>query len=150
MKYHRPTQLNLAMTALLLALPCGCAFGSTATANTIATPVLVGPVERIGGSAREHMADAEAPRFDAKVDHTLTASSSSETKGNITTTTTTTTLLGTDASLVDAKILEATAGDTDRLVHIDRLRVNSYSGFFYSAAWISSRVRVKGHIGRKI
>lgn len=133
----------------MIAAGSGCAFESIATANRVPVPVLVGPVEQIGGAPREHAVD-DGPRFDIKVDRTITASSSSQTSGNVTVTTTSSSSLTTGAGVVDAKVRMAANGAKDRLVHVDQLRVNSYSGFFYSAAWVSSRVRVKGHIGRRI
>jgi hypothetical protein len=145
--------MRRAITPLLLSsiLAWGpaCAFESIATANRVPVPVLVGPVEQIGGSPLDHEAD-DGPAFDIKVDRTITASSSSQTSGNVTVTTTTASSLTTGAGVVDAKVRLAANGAKDRLVHVDTLRVNSYSGFFYSAAWVSSRVRVKGHVGRRI
>jgi hypothetical protein len=92
----------------------------------------------------------DGPEFDIKVDRTVTASSSSQTSGNVTVTTTSASSLVTGAGVVDAKMRLAAGGAKDRLIHVDRVRVNSYSGFFYSAAWISSRVRLKGHVGRGV
>lgn len=137
---------------LLLALaPClgACAFESVATANRVPVPVLVGPVEQIGGSAHDR-SDDDGPTFDIKVDRTVSASSSSQTSGNVTVTTTSASSLTTGAGVVDAKVRLAAKGAKDRMVHVDKLRVSSYSGFFYSAAWVSSRVRLKGHIGRAV
>jgi hypothetical protein len=130
-------------------LTAGCAFESTATANRVPVPVLVGPVEQIGGGPSEHGADEDARSFDVKVDRRFTASSSSQTSGNVTVTTTSTSHVQQGAGLVDANVRLAANGAKNRLVHVDRLRVNSYSGFFYSAAWLTSRVRLKGHVGRK-
>ncbi|MFO0635752.1 MAG: hypothetical protein U0168_23170 [Nannocystaceae bacterium] len=134
--------------AAALSLTSGCAFESIATANRVPTPVLVGPVEQIGGGATVDRTDG--PEFDIKVDRTVTASSSSQTSGNVTVTTTSASSLVTGAGVVDAKMRLAAGGAKDRLIHVDRVRVNSYSGFFYSAAWISSRVRLKGHVGRGV
>lgn len=131
------------------ALAGACAFESTATAHRVPVPVLVGPVEQIGGAPRPSSAD-DGPSFDIKVDRTVTASSSSQTSGNVTVTTTTATASAAGAGLVDARVRLAANGAKDHLVRVDTLRVNSYSGFFYSAAWISSRVRLKGHIGRAV
>ncbi|MBK6922624.1 MAG: hypothetical protein IPH07_34865 [Deltaproteobacteria bacterium] len=134
---------------ILTALAGACAFESTATAHRVPVPVLVGPVEQIGGAPRPSSAD-DGPQFDIKVDRTVTASSSSQTSGNVTVTTTTATASTAGAGLVDARVRLAANGAKNRLVRVDQLRVNSYSGFFYSAAWISSRVRIKGHVGRDV
>ena len=136
------------LAAALLA--AGCAFESTATANRVPVPVLVGPVEQIGGGSAVAGDGDDGRSFDVKVDRRFTASSSSQTSGNVTVTTTTTSHVQHGAGLVDAKVRLAANGAKDRLVHVDKLRVNSYSGFFYSAAWLTSRVRLKGHIGRKV
>lgn len=148
-KPHRTLPSRLALVgAAALSLTPACAFESVATANRVPVPVLVGPVEQIGGSAVADRSDG--PEFDIKVDRTITASSSSQTSGNVTVTTTSASSLVTGAGVVDAKVRLAANGAKDRLVHVDRVRVNSYSGFFYSAAWITSRVRLRGHVGRGV
>jgi hypothetical protein len=141
-----------ARATLLLGLglvlsPAACAYESMATAAGVSVPVLVGPVDQIGGGPSA--GDDDGPRFDAKVDRSFTASSSQTTTGNVTVTTTTYRYLSTGSGVVDSKIHDASAGARDRVVRVDKLRVNAYSGFFYSAAWIGTRVRVKGHVGRK-
>ena len=148
MRHARFIARNLQPWLSCALLAGGCAFESTATANRVPVPVLVGPVEQIGGGPAAR-ADADARSFDVKVDRRFTASSSSQTSGNVTVTTTTTSHVQHGAGIVDANVRLAARGAKDRLVHVDQLRVNSYSGFFYSAAWLTSRVRLKGHVGRK-
>jgi hypothetical protein len=140
--------LDLARLPLVLGLlaSVGCAYETTATANRVPVPVLVGPVERIGGGAEQ---SEDGPEFDVKVDRRFTASSSTQNYGSYSVTTTTTSHTQDGAGKVDAQIRRASDGKIDRLVRIDQVKVNAYSGFFYSAAWISSRVRVKGHWSRR-
>ncbi|MCX4239422.1 hypothetical protein [Paraliomyxa miuraensis] len=119
-----------------------CAYDSSATAGRVPNPVALGPVTQIGATGSPR--DVVGSTFDSKIDRAFTVSTSPSDN------TTTVTYVSTGEGKVDADLRSAANGMTDRIIRVDNVRVNAYSGFFYSAAWIVTRVRLKGHVGYRI
>ncbi len=112
---------------------------TTATAPTASSPVLVGRVARVGGPPeRPPRAElrSRAREINAKVKHSILASSSTTNHGNYSITTTTVHATTVGARAIDAQVADEPTWAT-------KVRA---SAFFHSGAfgWARAAVRVRG------
>lgn len=115
-----------ALFALLTAT--GCTPTSTLTFANVPTPVLLGPVDRIGGGKGEPTASSG---FEVTVeDYVLVASSKGITSGSV---------VEAETAAASFAVLQATEARSEREVHLDQVKVGAWYYWFWTsigrAAW---------------
>jgi hypothetical protein len=135
-------RLFLPLFASLGALLLSACSPTTLDAAGATSPVLLGPIDRVGG----HRAGAGQERTVQRIEGEVMdfASATTETKGNVQTTTSTS--IRTDSSVLDIQISNATDGRPERDVRIDQVEAGAYalvgSGSAFAKQWVGMKARV--------
>jgi hypothetical protein len=112
-----------ALVLAVAALSTGCATASTVSAPRVPVPVLLGPVDRIGGGRD---ADAESTPFSVEVEDFASARRDQKQVGNLVFTRTTSVKLHEGEAKVSALVLGLTDAQHDRDVHVHRVRAGAW------------------------
>jgi hypothetical protein len=114
-------------TVCCASLSVGCAPESTVSAPRVPVPVLLGPVDRIGGHPGGSDADDQpSTQFSVEVEDFAGVSRDQKQTGNLVITRTTTTKLHDGAAKVSAAVLGVTDAQHDHDVHVRRLRAGAW------------------------
>lgn len=139
----RCSPVGLALTASLLA---GCGY-STLEIKQVPNPVMLGPVDRIGGG-QAAVAERTVGTVEREVSDFAAVSVTHRTEGNIKYTETKTTRLSTFSPAAAADVLRATEGRGDRTVRVDGVPAGTYvfamdpTSFVMGDRWVTLRGRV--------
>lgn len=111
---------------------------STLEAPLVPNPVLLGPVDRVGG----HRADSGRTLRSIEGEASDRVSSSKDAASGVRTTT----AIHEGSGSIATQILQATEGRSDRDVRIDAVPAGAYamvsSGSFYASQWVGLKARV--------
>jgi hypothetical protein len=135
--------VGLALTASLLA---GCSY-STLEIKQVPNPVMLGPVDRIGGG-QPAVAERTVGTVEREISDFVVVSKTDRTEGNIRYTETETTRLSTFSPAAAADVLRATEGRGDRTVRVDGVPAGTYVfavypiSFAMADRWVTLRGRV--------
>lgn len=133
----------LATVALCVTASCGCTY-ATLEVSHVPNPVLLGPVDRIGG---HRAGDAKTvSSLDAEVSDFATATNKSTTVGNTVVTWQETKGVSVQAARVTKDVLGQTEGRADRDVRIERIPVGAWLFFAGGTAMADRWVGLHGQV----
>ena len=136
------TALFLGMSPLA-AVSLGCTH-STLEVSHVPNPVLIGPVDRVGG---HRAVDAKTVAvLDEEVLDTVSASTKSERIGGMTLRTTEVSAKSTQGSAISRSVLSKTEGRAERDVRVERLPVGAWAMILGGTGLAERWVGIRGQV----
>lgn len=131
---------------LLFAVPSAGCTQATLQASHVPNPVLLGPVDRVGGHRATEVATRALSQVDTEVNDFVSVTTDEKKVGNTVQVTRTTTALHSGSGVVTSAVMLGTEGRPERDVRIDAVPVGAWAVIAGGAAMAERWVGLRGRV----